>query len=106
MMTQFAKLTPQAVEEAVQTLLLTSQSEFRWSTTGQAGRLLGRGDLIRRSSSPARRPRGHVMITKCHGRIALSRNAFRLLQENRRRQWRVDADGRWSVSSPGNVAKC
>ena len=49
MMTQLAKLTPQAhVDEAVQTLLRTSQSEF--PVVDDAGRpvgLLGRADLIR-----------------------------------------------------------
>lgn len=49
MMTQIATLTPQAdVEDAVQTLLRTSQSEF--PVVDQDGRpvgLLGRGDIIR-----------------------------------------------------------
>src|SRR5258707_11245309 len=49
MMTQFAKLTPQAhVDEAVQTLLRTSQSEFPViDSAGKPVGLLGRGDLIR-----------------------------------------------------------
>jgi stage IV sporulation protein FB len=49
MMTQFAKLTPQAhVDEAVQTLLRTSQSEFPVvDADDKPVGLLGRGDLIR-----------------------------------------------------------
>jgi Zn-dependent protease/CBS domain-containing protein len=49
MMTQFAKLTPQAhVDEAVQTLLRTSQSEFPVvDASDKPVGLLGRGDLIR-----------------------------------------------------------
>jgi Zn-dependent protease/CBS domain-containing protein len=49
MMTQFAKLVPEArIDEAIETLLRTSQSEF--PVVDPAGRplgLLGRGDLIR-----------------------------------------------------------
>ena len=49
MVTQFATLTPQAhVDEAVQTLLRTSQSEFPViDGSGKPIGLLGRGDLIR-----------------------------------------------------------
>src|SRR5207237_10879554 len=49
MMTQFATLTPQAhVDEAVQTLLRTSQSEFPVVDGDRKPvGLLGRGDLIR-----------------------------------------------------------
>ena len=49
MMTQFATLTPQAhVDEAVQTLLRTSQSEFPVvDGDGKPVGLLGRSDLIR-----------------------------------------------------------
>ena len=49
MMTQFATLTPEAhVEEAVQTLLRTSQSEFPVvDAAGKPVGLLGRSDLIR-----------------------------------------------------------
>src|SRR6516162_5248628 len=49
MMTQFATLAPDAhVEEAVQTLLRTSQSEFPVvDAAGKPVGLLGRGDLIR-----------------------------------------------------------
>src|SRR5262249_13180569 len=49
MMTQFATLAPDAhVEEAVQTLLRTSQSEFPVvDGAGKPAGLLGRGDLIR-----------------------------------------------------------
>src|SRR5207245_10204658 len=49
MMTQFATLAPEAhVEEAVQTLLRTSQSEFPVvDGVGKPVGVLGRGDLIR-----------------------------------------------------------
>jgi len=49
MMTQYAVLTPQAhVDEAVQTLLRTNQSEFPVvDGYGKPVGLLGRGDLIR-----------------------------------------------------------
>jgi stage IV sporulation protein FB len=49
MMTQFATLTPEAhVEDAVQTLLRTSQGEFPVvDSVGKPIGLLGRGDLIR-----------------------------------------------------------
>jgi len=49
MMTQYATLTPEAdVEEAVQTLLRTSQSEFPVvDRNGAPVGLLGRGDIIR-----------------------------------------------------------
>src|SRR4029079_14709082 len=49
MMTQFATLTPEAhVEEAVQTLLRTSQGEFPViDAAGKPVGLLGRNDLIR-----------------------------------------------------------
>jgi Zn-dependent protease/CBS domain-containing protein len=49
MMTQFARLTPEAhIDEAIETLLRTSQSEFPVvDHTGRPLGLLGRGDLIR-----------------------------------------------------------
>ena len=49
MMTQFATLTPEAhVEDAVQTLLATSQSEFPVvDGAGKPVGLLGRGDIIK-----------------------------------------------------------
>ena len=49
MMTQFATLTPDAaIEEAVETLLRTSQSEFPVvDDAGQPVGVLGRNDLIR-----------------------------------------------------------
>src|SRR5262249_38929604 len=49
MMTQFATLTPEAhVDEAVQTLLHTSQSEFPvLDAAGKAAGILGRGDIVR-----------------------------------------------------------
>ena len=60
MMTQFATLTPQAhLDEAVQTLLHTSQSEFPVvDGAGKPVGVLGRGDLIRAiKTARARRPR-------------------------------------------------
>jgi stage IV sporulation protein FB len=49
MMTQFATLSPEAhIDEAVQTLLQTSQGEFPVvDSTGKPVGVLGRGDLIR-----------------------------------------------------------
>ncbi|HEY1362685.1 MAG TPA: site-2 protease family protein [Xanthobacteraceae bacterium] len=86
MMTQFATLTPQApVEEAVQTLLRTSQSEFPVvDPAGKPVGVLGRGDLIR-----AVRERGadarvaDVMSTALPsiGHRRCLDEAFRLLQE-------------------------
>lgn len=86
MMTQIARLTPQAhVNEAVETLLRTSQSEF--PVVDDAGRpvgLLGRGDLIRavKQLGPDARV-AEVMTTKVptvsHRRCL--DDALRLLQE-------------------------
>jgi stage IV sporulation protein FB len=86
MMTQFAKLTPQAhVDEAVQTLLRTSQSEF--PVVDDAGKpvgLLGRGDLIRalKQLGPDARV-ADVMTTKVPtvGHRRCLDEALRLLQE-------------------------
>src|SRR4029079_9842621 len=62
MMTQFATLTPEAhVEEALQTLLRTSQTEFPVvDAAGKPAGVLGRNDLIRalkqlRPAAPAAR---------------------------------------------------
>ena len=100
MMTQFVKLTPQAhVDEAVQTLLRTSQSEF--PVVDGADRpvgLLGRGDLIRalKQLGPDARV-ADVMSTKVptvDQRRCLE-DALRLLQEKSAPAVAVvDADGR------------
>jgi Zn-dependent protease/CBS domain-containing protein len=86
MMTQLAKLAPQAhVDEAVQTLLRTSQSEF--PVVDDAGKpvgLLGRGDLIRavKQLGPDTRV-ADVMTTKVAavGHRRCLDEALRLLQE-------------------------
>jgi Zn-dependent protease/CBS domain-containing protein len=86
MMTQFATLTPEAhVEEAVQTLLRTSQAEFPVvDAAGKPVGLLGRGDLIRalKERGPDARV-GDAMATTVPT-IAQRRcldEAFRMLQE-------------------------
>jgi Zn-dependent protease/CBS domain-containing protein len=100
MMTQLARLTPQAhVEEAVQTLLRTSQSEFPVvDAAGKPVGLLGRGDLIRavKQLGPDARV-ADVMSTKVptvsHRRCL--DEALRLLQEKSAPAVAVvDADGR------------
>jgi stage IV sporulation protein FB len=86
MMTQIARLTPQAhVDEAVQTLLRTSQSEFPVvDTDGKPVGLLGRGDLIRalKQLGPDARV-ADVMTTKVPsvGQRSCLDEALRLLQE-------------------------
>ncbi|HEY6255840.1 MAG TPA: site-2 protease family protein [Xanthobacteraceae bacterium] len=101
MMTQIARLTPQAhVDEAVQTLLQTSQSEF--PVVDGAGRpvgLLGRGDLIRalKQLGPDARV-AEVMTTKVptvdHRRCL--EDALRLLQGRSAPAVAVvDAEGRF-----------
>jgi stage IV sporulation protein FB len=86
MMTQFATLTPEAhVDEAVQTLLHTSQSEFPViDAAGKPVGLLGRGDLIRalKELGPDARV-GDAMSTKLPtiGHRSCLEEAFRLLQE-------------------------
>jgi Zn-dependent protease/CBS domain-containing protein len=86
MMTQIARLTPQAhVDEAVQTLLRTSQSEFPVvDTSDKPVGLLGRGDLIRALKQAGRDARvGEVMSTKVPT-VSYRRcleDALRLLQE-------------------------
>jgi stage IV sporulation protein FB len=86
MMTQFARLTPEAhIDEAIETLLRTSQSEF--PVVDHAGRplgLLGRGDLIRalKTLGPDARvseAMSPTMPTVSH-RSCLD-DAFRILQE-------------------------
>src|SRR2546421_88484 len=86
MMTQFATLAPEAhVEEAVQTLLRTSQSEFPVvDAAGKPVGLLGRGDLIRalKQLGPDARV-GAAMTTTVPtiGHRRCLEEAFRMLQE-------------------------
>jgi Zn-dependent protease/CBS domain-containing protein len=86
MMTDFARLTPEAhVDEAVQTLLRTSQSEF--PVVDGAGRpvgLLGRGDLIRalKELGPDARVAQAMSATLATlGQRQCLEDAFLLLQE-------------------------
>ncbi len=86
MMTQFATLTPQThIDEAVQTLLRTSQSEFPVvDGAGKPGGLLGRGELIRalKQLGPDARvseAMSHELPTVGHRRTLYE--AFRMLQE-------------------------
>jgi Zn-dependent protease/CBS domain-containing protein len=86
MMTQFASLTPQAhVDEAVQTLLRTSQSEFPVvDADGKPVGLLGRSDIIRalKQLGPDARV-SDVMISPVPvlGNRRCLDEAFRILQE-------------------------
>jgi stage IV sporulation protein FB len=86
MMTQFATLTPEAhVDEAVEALLRTSQSEFPViDGVGKPVGLLGRGDLIRalKERGPDARV-GDAMSTTLPtiGQRRPLEEAFRLLQE-------------------------
>jgi Zn-dependent protease/CBS domain-containing protein len=86
MMTQFATLAPEAhVDQAVQTLLSTSQSEF--PVTDAAGRpvgLLGRSDLIRalKQLGPDARVADAMTTTvPTIGQRKCLEDAFRMLQE-------------------------
>jgi Zn-dependent protease/CBS domain-containing protein len=86
MMTQFATLTPQAhVDQAVQTLLRTSQSEF--PVVDESGRpvgLLGRADLIRalKELGPdARVAEVMTTVVPTVGHRRCLEDALRLLQE-------------------------
>jgi stage IV sporulation protein FB len=86
MMTEFATLTPQAhVDEAVQTLLRTSQAEF--PVVDEAGKpvgLLGRNDLIRALKQLGPDARVADAMTTTVPTIAQRRcleEAFRILQE-------------------------
>jgi Zn-dependent protease/CBS domain-containing protein len=86
MMTQFATLTPEAhVEEAVQTLLRTSQAEFPVvDAAGKPVGLLGRGDLIRALKERGPDARVGDAMTTTVPTIAQRRcldEAFRMLQE-------------------------
>jgi stage IV sporulation protein FB len=86
MMTQYATLTPEAdVEDAVQTLLRTSQSEF--PVVDELGRpvgLLSRGDIIRALKERGPHARVAEAMTKELPSISYRQpleDAFRLLQE-------------------------
>src|SRR6266436_5572910 len=86
MMTQFATLAPDAhVEEAVQTLLRTSQSEFPVvDGAGKPVGLLGRGDLIRalKQLGPDARVADAMTTTvPTIGHRRCLEEAFRMLQE-------------------------
>ncbi len=86
MMTQFATLTPEAhVEEAVQTLLRTSQSEFPVvDAAGKPVGLLGRGDLIRalkQLGPDARVAEAMTTTVPTIGQRRCLEEAFRILQE-------------------------
>jgi stage IV sporulation protein FB len=86
MMTQFARLTPQAhVDEAVQTLLRTSQSEFPVvDAADKPVGLLGRGDLIRALKQVGPEAKvAYVMTTMVPtvGHRSCLEDALRLLQE-------------------------
>ena len=86
MMTQFATLAPDAhVEEAVQTLLRTSQGEFPVvDAAGKPVGLLGRGDLIRalKQLGPDARVADAMSATvPTIGHRRCLEEAFRMLQE-------------------------
>ncbi len=86
MMTQFATLTPEAhVEEAVQTLLRTSQTEFPVvDAAGKPVGLLGRNDLIRSLKQLGPDARVADAMTTTVPTIGQRRcldEAFRMLQE-------------------------
>jgi Zn-dependent protease/CBS domain-containing protein len=86
MMTQFATLTPEAhVDEAVQTLLRTSQSEFPVvDGAGKPVGVLGRNDLIRalKELGPdARVAQAMSTAVPTIGQRRCLEEAFRLLQE-------------------------
>jgi Zn-dependent protease/CBS domain-containing protein len=86
MVTQYATLTPEAhVDEAVQTLLRTSQGEFPVvDAAGKPVGLLGRGDLIRalKERGPDARVADAMTATvPTVGHRSCLEDAFRLLQE-------------------------
>ena len=86
MMTQFATLTPEApVEQAVETLLRTSQSEFPVvDAAGRPAGLLGRNDLIRslKQLGPDARVADAMSATvPTIGHRRCLEEAFRMLQE-------------------------
>ena len=100
MMTQYATLTPEAhVDEAVQTLLRTSQSEFPVvDGAGKPVGLLGRGDLIRalKELGPdARVAQAMTATLPTIGHRRCLEEAFRILQEKSATAVAVvDASGR------------
>ncbi len=100
MMTRFATLTPDAhVDEAVQTLLQTSQSEFPVvDAAGKPVGLLGRGDLIRalKQLGPDARVADAMSATvPTIGHRRCLDEAFRMLQEKSAPAVAVvDGDGR------------
>jgi stage IV sporulation protein FB len=86
MMTQFATLAPEAhVEDAVQTLLRTSQSEFPVvDGSGKPVGLLGRSDLIRalkQLGPDARVAEAMTPTVPTIGHRQCLEDAFRMLQE-------------------------
>ena len=86
MMTQYATLTPDAhVDEAVQTLLRTSQSEFPVvDGTGKPVGVLGRGDIIRALKQAGPDARVADVMTSPVPTLGHRRRldeAFRILQE-------------------------
>ena len=86
MMPQFATLTPQApIDEAVQTLLRTSQSEFPViDGAGKPVGVLGRNDLIRalkERGGDARVADAMSTVVPTIGQRRCLEDAFRLLQE-------------------------
>jgi stage IV sporulation protein FB len=100
MMTQYASLAPQAhVDEAVQTLLRTSQSEFPViDAEGKPIGLLGRGDIIRALKQLGPDARVADVMTSPVPMLGHRRSldeAFRILQEKSARAIAVvDAAGR------------
>jgi stage IV sporulation protein FB len=86
MMTQFARLSPHAqIDDAVETLLRTSQSEFPVvDDVGRPVGLLGRGDLIRALKTHGPEARVSEAMTNdvptVNNRSCLE-DAFRILQE-------------------------
>jgi Zn-dependent protease/CBS domain-containing protein len=100
MMTDYATLTPDAhVEEAVQTLLRTSQSEFPVvDGEGRPVGLLGRGDLIRalkQLGPDARVAEAMTTTLPTVGHRRYLEDAFRILEEKSARGVAiVDAAGR------------
>ena len=86
MMTQFATLSPEAhVDEAVQTLLQTSQGEFPVvDSAGKPVGVLGRGDLIRaiKAKGPdARVADAMIAEVPTISHRATLEQAFKLLQQ-------------------------
>jgi Zn-dependent protease/CBS domain-containing protein len=100
MMTQIAKLTPEAhVDEAVETLLRTSQSEFPVvDAAGKPVGLLGRGDLIRAVKERGPQARVADVMNPTVPSVGYRRcleDALKLLQEKSAPAVAVtDADGR------------